>query len=200
MRAPARLRRRRALRYKGLMKSPIRITPLLAIGLVLGANLPAADAPVPASGMRAMFLSQLADVEKKINSLAQAMPAGKYSWRPGEGVRSVSEVFTHIAGANYMFTSFIGAKMPEGIDRNMEKTVTEKAKVQEVVKQSFEHVRKTVEGLSDADMAKEIKLFGRPNTEGGTLFIMANHMHEHLGQLIAYARTNGVVPPWSAKE
>jgi uncharacterized damage-inducible protein DinB len=181
------------------MKAPIRLSSLFAIGLTLGAitvNLRAADAP---SGMRALFLQQLNDVEKKFNSLAEAMPAEKYSWRPGDGVRSVSEVFTHIAGANYMFPTMAGVKMPAGIDRNMEKTVTEKAKVQQVLKQSFEHARKAAEGLSDADMAKEITMFKRPATVEGLFFTMANHMHEHLGQAIAYARTNGVVPPWSVK-
>jgi uncharacterized damage-inducible protein DinB len=150
--------------------------------------------------MRALFLNQLADVENKMNSLAQAVPADKYSWRPAPGVRSISEVFTHVAGANYMFPGMAGVKPPEGIDRNMEKTVTEKSKVQEALKQSFEHARKAVQGLSDADMTKEIKFFGRPMTEDALFFAMANHMHEHLGQAIAYVRMNGVVPPWSAKE
>src|SRR5882724_4947925 len=142
------------LRYKGLMKST-----LLAIGLVVGAttiSLRAAET----SGMRALFLQQLGDVEKKVNSLAQAVPAEKYSWRPAEGVRSISEVFVHIAGANYLFPSMAGVKPPASITRDMEKTVTEKAKVQEVVKQSFEHARKAVQGLSDADMAKSVKMFG----------------------------------------
>ena len=84
-------------------------TPLLAIGLALGAI------AIPArAGMRELFLQQLADVEKKVNSLAQAVPAEKYSWRPAPGVRSISEVFTHIAGANYLFPSMAGVKPPEG--------------------------------------------------------------------------------------
>ena len=149
------------------MKAAIRLSSLFAIGLAVGAvHLRAADAPLT---IRALFLQQLTDVESKINSLAQATPAEKYSWRPADGVRSISEVFTHIAGANYMFPTMAGVKMPEGIDRNMEKTVTEKAKVLEVVKKSFEHARKAVEGLSDADMAKEIKMFGRPATVGGNV-------------------------------
>src|SRR5216684_731238 len=180
------------------MKSAIRLSYLFAVVLAVGAM--AADAPPASSGMRTLFLKQLADVEKKMNSLAQAMPAEKYSWRPAEGVRSVSEVFVHVAGANYLFPSMAGVKPPAGIDRNMEKTITEKAKVQEALKKSFEHAREAVTGLSDADMSRAIKMFGRDATVEGLLFTMANHMHEHLGQAIAYARVNGVVPPWSAKE
>jgi uncharacterized damage-inducible protein DinB len=171
-------------------------TPLLALGLSLGAMV----LPAHAASMRELFLQQLTDVEKKVNSLAQAVPAEKYSWRPAEGVRSISEVFTHIAGSNYFFTGMAGVKPPEGIDRNMEKTVTQKSQVLAALKQSFEHTRRAVQGLSDADMAKEIKMFGKPSTVDALLFTMANHMHEHLGQSIAYARVNGVVPPWSAKE
>jgi uncharacterized damage-inducible protein DinB len=194
------LRNRSALRYKGQMKASIRVSSLFAICLALGAMSVSARAADTPSGMRALFLRQLADVEKKMNSLAAAVPAEKYSWRPGAGVRSISEVFTHVAGANYFFPSIAGVKPPEGIDRNMEKTVTEKSKVQAALKQSFEHARQAIEGLSDADMAKEVKFFGQPSTVEVVIFTMANHMHEHLGQSIAYARVNGVVPPWSAKE
>ena len=172
---------------------------LLAIGLVLGSTTIQAAEPAP-GGMRALFLGQLADVEKKMTSLAAAMPAEKYSWRPAPGVRSISEVYVHIAGANFLFPSMAGVKPPAGLDRDMEKTVTAKAKVQDLLKQSFEHARQAVMGLSDEDMSKPVKMFGRDTTYGGLFFTMANHMHEHLGQSIAYARTNGVVPPWSMKE
>jgi len=155
----------------------------------------------PAAIFKASFLAQLDDTEKKIVSLAEAMPQEKYSWRPEEGVRSVSEVYVHIAGANYLFLRFLGAKMPEGLDPKMEKTITDKAKVIDTVKASFEFARNTINGLSDADMLKEAKFFGgKMVSYEGILFIMANHMHEHLGQSIAYARTNHVTPPWSKKE
>jgi uncharacterized damage-inducible protein DinB len=181
------------------MKVFTHASSLFAMGLVLGVTAIQAADPAP-SGIRGLFLSQLADVEKKMNSLAAAMPAEKYSWRPAPGVRSNSEVYVHIAGANFMFPSMAGVKPPAGLSRDMEKTVTEKAKVLDVLKQSFEHARQAVMGLSDADMEKPVKMFGRETTYGGLFFTMANHMHEHLGQSIAYARTNGVVPPWSMKE
>src|SRR5262245_44857877 len=121
------------------MKSPSYLSSLLAITFALGPSL-------RASAMRTMLLAQTAGVEKKCNGLAQAMPADKSSWRPGPGVRSVSEVFVHIAGANYLFPTFAGVKPPAGISRDMEKTVTEKAEVQKVLRQSFEHARKAAEG------------------------------------------------------
>ena len=153
------------------------------------------DTKMPA-GFRGEFLAQLGDVEKKIVDLAQAVPGEKYSWRPAEGVRSVSEVYMHIAVANYLLMSFIGIKPPEGI-RDQEKTVTEKAKVVEMLKKSFDHVRNAAMKTADADLDKPATFFGQETTVRGIFFNAALHMHEHMGQSIAYARSNGVVPPWT---
>jgi uncharacterized damage-inducible protein DinB len=154
-------------------------------------------APATAPTFKQVFLHQLDDTEKKLEGLAEATPQEKYSWRPGAGVRSVSEVFMHEAGANYGFMGMMGVKPPAGVDRNSEKTVTEKPKVMEALKASFAHVRDSVNAMSDADMMKTAKMFGQTLTYEEALFVMTSHMHEHLGQAIAYARMNGIVPPWS---
>src|SRR5262245_48724618 len=126
---------------------------LFAIGIVLGVTAIRAAESAP-SGIRGLFLSQLTDVEKKMNSLAAAMPAEKYSWRPGPGVRSNSEVYVHIAGANYLFPSIAGVKPPAGISRDMQKTGTEKTKVLVVLKQSIESARPTWIGYSEAEQGQ----------------------------------------------
>jgi len=158
-----------------------------------------AQTPAKASGFRGMFLGQLKDVESKVTGLVEAMPEEKYNWRPEEGVRSVKEVFLHIAFANYFLPSFIGVKPPAGISPAMEKAPADKAKVLETVKNSFAHIRQVVTNLPDADLDKQTKFFGQEMTYREFLFFTANHMHEHLGQSIAYARTNHVTPPWSKK-
>lgn len=144
-----------------------------------------------------VFLNQLNDTEKKLVSLAEAFPQEKLAWRPAEGVRSAGEAFMHEAGANVFFMTAFGAKPYAGFDPKGEKTVTEKAKIVQALKDSFAHVRDTVSKLSDEDMMKPTKMMGRPLNYESALFVYANHLHEHLGQLIAYARSNGVVPPWS---
>jgi len=155
----------------------------------------------PATGFRAEMLEQIDEVSGKLVSLAEAMPAGKYTWRPAEGVRSVSELYMHVVGGNYFIGSFLGVKPPEGLDRNAEKTVTAKDQVIEQMKASIEHARKIVLGMSDKDLEKQVKMFGsRTTTARNALVTLLAHMHEHLGQGIAYARMNGVVPPWSATE
>jgi uncharacterized damage-inducible protein DinB len=151
-------------------------------------------------GFRGEFLWQAQDAESKLIDLAKAIPGEKYGWRPGEGVRSVSEVFVHIAASNYMYPSLVGVKMPLGLGRDMEKTVTEKTKVLDVLRQSFEHIRKAIMNTGDADLNKPAALFKQESTVRGVYFLAAVHMHEHLGQMIAYARMNAIVPPWTAEE
>lgn len=149
-----------------------------------------------AKGVHADLLKNLDDTQKKIVSLAETIPADKYTWRPAEGVRSISEVFMHIAGANYMIPAGLGVAPPSGLTRDMEKTVTDRTKVVEHLKQSFDHLAKAISGTSD--LAKPAKLFGRESTNGAVQVLIITHLHEHLGQAIAYARMNKVTPPWSA--
>lgn len=181
---------------------------LVVLGLALGGtskptfaqagSKPAQAAP-PTFKIRAEFLDDLKDVEDKAVSLAEAFPQEKYTWRPAEGVRSVSEVFLHLAGGNFGFPTFWGAQPPAGIERKgLEKSTTDKTRVIELLKQSYDYMRQAATNLSDADLAKAVKMFGQETTASGVLFFVATHQHEHLGQAIAYARMNGVVPPWTA--
>jgi uncharacterized damage-inducible protein DinB len=164
-----------------------------AVGAARGA-----EPATPPTGFRAEFIAEVDSVGKKLADLAGAMPADKFGWRPAPGIRSVSEVYVHVAGGDYMLPSFMGVKIPEGISRDMEKTVTEKAKVIDLLKKSLEHVKSAAANVSDADLDKKVKIFGgREITQRALFMVILNHMHEHLGQSIAYARMNGVAPPWS---
>ena len=169
-------------------------TFMAAMAVVMFAT--AAVAQDKPGGVRGEILGEIEGLEKKYVGLAEAMPEDKYGWRPGEGVRSVSEVFMHVAGGNYMLTGFIGAKAPEGLPKDMEK-ITGKSDVVMQLKASFDHAKKAVTGMSDADIEKTAKMFGRDRTYREIGFFLAGHLHEHLGQLIAYSRMNGIAPPWS---
>ena len=182
---------------------------VLFLGLLLAATAgafaqtaaPPAASPAPTAGFRAEFLNELAGVEKRFVGLAEAMPADKYTWRPAAGVRSVSEVYMHVAAANYNIPRVLGTPPPAGFDvRGFDTSVTEKAKVIETLKQSFAHLRQAVLNMSDADSEKKLKWFGTENTYRGVLLFIIRHMAEHLGQSIAYARINGVVPPWTEEQ
>jgi uncharacterized damage-inducible protein DinB len=162
------------------------------------ADKPASIAAAPSSGYRAEFLEDVTYYEQRFTRLAEAVPADKYPWRPGEGVRSVGEVYTHIVTANYAVARALGRPFPEGVDlKNLPATSNDKAKVQQELKDSFAHLRNAILALSDADADKPQKMFNRQTTLRGSLMMIDRHWGEHLGQSIAYARVNGIVPPWT---
>lgn len=170
-----------------------------ALATGLAATALAAQAPqAPQAGWRAEFLNSLNGVEQKYVGLAQAMPWEKYSWRPAEGVRSVCEVFLHIAGANYLFAGPLGASPPSGVDvRNIEKCPASRDQVVATMKTSFTHLRNAVTSTAEGQADTGVEIFGMKMTKRALLLFTAEHAGEHLGQSIAYARSNGVVPPWS---
>ena len=158
---------------------------------------PSPAPPAPRSGFRAEFLVDLADMEKKVLALAAAVPADRYSWRPAPGVRSFSEVYMHIAGGNYLLATFVGAKMPASEEERTLEQITAKPRILEELRKSFDHLRRAALTTSDRELDQPIRMFGNATTKRGALMMALNHLHEHLGQSVAYARMNGIVPPWS---
>jgi len=136
-------------------------------------------------------------VGKELVSLAEAIPAEKYSWRPAPGVRSVSEVLMHIAISNYGLLAPTGPKVPSELKFEMEKTLTSKTEIIGWLKRSLEAVAAAHQHVAAADFARKVKINGRDSTVDGMYLRIIVHDNEHLGQLVAYARMNGIVPPWS---
>jgi uncharacterized damage-inducible protein DinB len=158
-----------------------------------------ANPPAPHVGYRAEFLADLDDLQRKYLDLAGAVPAEKYGWRPAAGVRSISEVYMHVAGSNYYLATFTGAKPPADIPKDFEK-ITDKTRVLAELQRSFDQLRTIALNTTDADLEKSVMLFSSPATQRRVFTTILNHLHEHLGQSIAYARMNSVVPPWSRQE
>ena len=138
------------------------------------------------------------DAANKIVQLAEAIPAEKYAWRPSEGVRTVSEVIGHVSGGNYFLMGMAGAQAPAGTPRNLEQ-ITAKAEALTALRRSIEHVRSSMRAMTAADLDAPATIFGRQSTKRDACLLVVVHAHEHLGQLIAYARSNGITPPWSAQ-
>jgi uncharacterized damage-inducible protein DinB len=158
----------------------------------------------PKSAFIADLLGLLDRVKEQVVSLEAAVPQDKYNWRPMEGVRSISEVYLHIADANYLLANFAGIKSPYDTKTLMdEKTrdarTTDKAKIAEELNTSFKWTADALGKLTEADLEKKVEFFGQKMTVRSMLLTLLSHTHEHLGQSIAYARSNGVVPPWTAK-
>ena len=135
-------------------------------------------------------------VSHELIALAEATPADKYSWRPAPGVRSVSEVYMHIVIANFYLLSVTGAKEPD-VTLDKEKTVTSKAEVIDWLKRSLAAVPEARAHLTPADFQRKVTIDNKTVTVDGMYLRIIVHANEHEGQLIAYARMNGIVPPWS---
>ena len=149
------------------------------------------------TGVKKDIIFQMEDAETKLVALANAIPTAKFAWRPNADVRSVSEVFVHIAAENIAIPPSAGAtasatKVPE----NAEKAVTDKAAIIDLLKKSFVYAKEAVLSLPESQMDAGADYFGTPMSKRGIYFAVAVHGHEHLGQLIAYARSNGIKPPW----
>src|SRR6266852_2490809 len=180
------------------------ISAILALA-ALAAAIPAAAQVNPykegtpgVSGYRSEVLAEVIVQEDKFSRLAEAIPAEKYTWRPAPEVRSIAEVFLHVAAANYNLYKLVGTPPPAGFDvKGFEKSTTDKAKVIATLKDSFAHAKKAIAAMSDADLEKSLDWFGGKNTQRGILLFIVRHAAEHLGQSIAYARFAGIVPPWS---
>ena len=155
-------------------------------------------APAKPAGYRGEVLDQIADLEKKFTDLAEKEPQEKYSWRPGEGVRSIGEVYLHVTAGNYGIAGATGTPPPADVKPGeLEKSTTEKAKIIAALKRSFAHVRQIVENIPDSDLDKQVKWGKGTRSVRFVLMFIVVHQSEHLGQSIAYARSNGIVPPWS---
>jgi uncharacterized damage-inducible protein DinB len=137
-------------------------------------------------------------VSRQLIALAEATPQEKFGWRPGPGVRSMSEVYMHIVMANFYLLSLTGPKLPADLDSpDMEKTVTAKADVVNWLKRSLDAVKTAHAAVTPADLRRKIKVQGRDADVDGMYLRIIVHANEHMGQLVAYARMNGIVPPWS---
>jgi uncharacterized damage-inducible protein DinB len=161
----------------------------------------------PAGDFPHEFLLSFDDVQTKVLTLVKAIPADKFSWRPGSGVRSVSEVYVHIANGNRLLLALMNGmpareefmKMVQ-TNEQRERTVTGKAKVVADLEASFKEVHDALDSSSGDQLSKPIKFFGEDATPRAVYMTILSHVSEHLGQSIAYARMNGIVPPWSRGE
>lgn len=138
------------------------------------------------------------DRVSRVLQLAEAMPADLYSWRPEEGVFSVEEVYSHIARYNfYYLEESLGIAAPDDVDLDNVESITGKEEVLEILERSIDHVKTHIGEMPDSKVAAETEMYGNTVNGQAVLMQLVTHKSEHVGQSIAYARVNGIVPPWS---
>ena len=159
--------------------------------------------PLSASTLQSEMLADLGELRDKYLRLADAVPESAYGWRPAEGVRSVSEVYMHIVAANFGIVASVLQVPPPAMadpawyDFENAESITDKMTIGEALAASFDYVAEVVQNASDNRLQEAVDMLGGQSSVRGTLLLVLTHCHEHLGQSIAYARMNGVTPPWS---
>ena len=152
----------------------------------------------PLEGLWQGYDGEWLHVSRQLVALAEAIPAEKYSWRPAPGVRSTSEVFMHLTLANFGLLGVTGPAIPpEMKTESAEKDIASKAEVIKWLTRSLDAVKNARAGLKPADFARKVRIASRDATVDGMYLRIIVHANEHMGQLVAYARMMGVVPPWS---
>jgi uncharacterized damage-inducible protein DinB len=150
-------------------------------------------------GLRADLQHELDEAENELVALASVVPQEKFTWRPAPGVRSFGEVFLHVARVSYVMGKPWGVQPPPNLDlAKIEQQGADKGNAVAAMRVAFERMRQAIAAMPDADLDKPIEMSGEPSTVRAAMLATEGHIHEHLGQAIAYARVNGIVPPWTA--
>jgi uncharacterized damage-inducible protein DinB len=158
---------------------------------------PAKTAETAGETFLRVYLADFDGVADKVVDLARAIPEKHYGWSPAKGVRTVEQVVHHVIGANLFLAGALGAEPPDDVPSPLG-SLEGKAEHIAALEASIRHFRRVALGTGGRDLGREVELGGRGEPRGEVLLRATGHLHEHLGQLIAYARSNGVVPPWSA--
>jgi uncharacterized damage-inducible protein DinB len=186
-------------------RRPLRRILHLVFALVAGTATPvAAESPAPAAatatpapGFVADLLWDFAGPSQRLLQLAEAMPADKFGWRPAQGVRSFSQILMHVAAGNYFAAGGLGVPPPSGLDPMKLEEVTDKEQVVAILRQSIDAFEGAVAVVAETALAGDVELFDDKMSRRRLILFAQRHFHEHAGQAIAYARMNGVTPPWS---
>ena len=135
----------------------------------------------------------------KVVQLVDAVPDDKLNWAPSEGVRSFRDVFTHLVSANYMFGSTLGATIPSHVNiQTLGSDLQTKDQIKKALTDSYDFAIAAIRNTKSESFSTKVEYpFPGEYTKMSSILILLSHSTEHLGQLIAYSRMNGIVPPWN---
>ncbi|HSA54379.1 MAG TPA: DinB family protein [Gemmatimonadaceae bacterium] len=168
------------------------------LSVLIGLSCPVTAFAQDANALRSELMSHFDLSMNKVIALAEAMPADKYQWKPGADAMPVGHVYAHIANYNFYYpATAMGVTTPADIKADTLEAMRDKAQIVALLRRSAEHVRKSIAAMPAAQLSANTRLYGRTVPQWAVLLQLVAHMNEHLGQSIAYARANDVVPPWS---
>lgn len=185
------------MRQRNTFRLAMRLEVTAAAMVLCASSIAGQELPVMPSTLSVGLLARLDESTSKLVQLAYAIPAERYDWRPTPEVRSVREVLIHVAMGNYYTAEDAGTEPPDDLPRDADRDVTGKDAVIAFVERANGHLRGSLQRLTDDDLRRSTTMFDQPTIFGNVYVFGIGHVQEHLGQLIAYARTIGVVPPWA---
>ena len=179
---------------------------LIGLGGFTRADAQSSSVPSPAQSNRVAALHQnlLTLVENDVVSLAEAMPADRYDFRPSQGeftgVRTFGEQVKHLATMIYITAAIVLEEQSPygpGTNDNGPDEVRGKAQIVDYLKASIAYARRAMASLTEQNALDALKTYfgSQPRTEvaAGVIY----HSYDHYGQMVVYARMNGVIPPSS---
>ena len=180
---------------KYFLSGYLKIIIFVSLGLILAVNAQEKDST---EQFKIDFFKMFDSSSKKLIELADAIPPKDYNWTPAEEVRTIRELLMHVAGTHYFLASKLNSPVPERIKpREFSKSIKTKKAAQEILLYSLEHIREAVQKINKGQLYSTVYFFGRKETMQRVILQVGEHMAEHLGQLIVYARMRGIKPPWS---
>ncbi len=180
---------------KNLLPRYLKIIVFVSLGLTLQVN---AQEKESTNQFKIDFFKTFDSSCKKMIDLAEAIPSEDYNWTPTEKIRTIKESLIHVASTHYFLASKLNSPVPEGVKpREFSKSVNTKKETQEILLNSIEHIREAIQKINNEQLYTKVDFFARKETMQRVIFQVGEHMAEHLGQLIVYARMRGVTPPWS---
>ena len=166
--------------------------------LALATLFPAAALAQNGAAVRDEMMRHFEESMSKFISLAAAMPADKYTWKPSEPAMPVGHVYAHVARYNYWYLAHeMKLPAPAGIGIDTLEAMRNKDQLVALLRNSRDYVRRSMAAMPPAALDAQGSIYGRAAPQWAVLVQLVAHMNEHLGQSIAYARANNITPPWS---
>jgi uncharacterized damage-inducible protein DinB len=176
---------------------------IAATVMVLFSTAAFGQAPRPPQTMSMFLQGQYANLKRNLAGAAEKMPAEHFSFRPTPEVRTYAELFAHTIDTQIYFCNLMKGGVNPIAGKNLERSVTDKAGVVQMVKDGFAYCDEVFASLSEEKLAAMLTLGVAPKTyqaaAGNQAAMVVVHGNEHYGNLVTYMRIKGIVPPSSAQ-
>jgi uncharacterized damage-inducible protein DinB len=171
-------------------------TVLVALSVALpNVLMPGAASAQTANPLSANAKAQFTAISDFVARSAAKIPDNLYSFQPTPEVRTVAQLFGHIADAYFaMCSQAAGSKPPQS---GIENSATTRAALVKALNDGVSYCQSVMETMTDHKGAETVPFYFGPTPRLGILFFVTTHTYEHYGNLVTYMRLNKIIPPSS---